>query len=516
VAAELIAARCLRGRFTKLHATATGASTGAATELAIPAIFERHAAQRGDSPAVTVGSDRLSFGQLYERASQVAVELMTAGVDFGDFVAIALPNSTDFYVAALAAWLVGATPLPLSSALPPAEFGAIVEIAAPKVVLRPGDALLAAGQPAGSARCAVTSSAATDLVAPTWKAQTSGGSTGRPKVIVSTRPAVFDPLIGRSMRIGPDDTCLVPGPLYHSAPFIYSMYGLFAGAHQVVMPKFSAREYLEVLGTTAVTWTTVVPTMLSRILREIQQQPALRTNLDQLHTLWHMAAPCPEWLKRAWIELLGPERVWELYGSAEGQEVAIIDGTDWLAHPGSVGRPRGAGAFAILSPDRRPVPAGTVGDIFVRGADQAPPSYRYLGVPPAESVDGWETVGDIGWMAADGYLYVSDRRLDLIISGGVNVYPAEVEAAIDEYPVVGSSAVVGLPDDDPGQRVHAVVQPTGELSVDELLAFLGSRLSRAKVPRSIEFVAEPLRDDAGKVRRSAVREQVIERMRTQA
>jgi bile acid-coenzyme A ligase len=469
----------------------------------IPTIFARHAAERGSTTAVTVGEDTLSFSELYEQARGLAGRLADSGVTLGDYVAIALPNSTELYVAALAAWLLGATPMPVSSALAPNELEAILEISSPAIVLRPRDEILALRGDKLRTHFDL------GVVAPAWKAQTTGGSTGRPKVVVAARPAAVDPMIGGGMLIAPEDTCLITGPLYHGSPFTYTMYGLFMGAHQVVMPRFRARTFLELLASQRVTWTMAVPTMLSRALRELKADPGLVPNLANLRILWHMASPCAPWLKRAWIGILGPERIWELYGSVEGQEVAIISGTDWLMHPGSVGKPRGGGAFTILDADRRPVPRGTVGDIFVRGADPQHPNYRYLGGPAAESAGDWETVGDLGWMDEEGYLYVSDRRLDLIISGGVNVYPAEVEAAIDEHTAVASSAVIGIPDDDLGQRVHAVVQAVRDVSKEELVEFLSSRLSRAKLPRSIEIVSEPLRDDAGKLRRSAVRDRVL-------
>ena len=208
-------------------------------------------------------------------------------------------------------------------------------------------------------------------------------------------------------------------------------------------------------------------------------------------------------MKQAWIDWLGPEKVWELYAGTEAQGVTIISGTDWMAHRGTIGKPA-PGSMKVTDAEGNEVMAGEVGEIWMKPPET--PTYRYLGAE-ARSRDGWESLGDMGWMDADGYLYLSDRQTDMILAGGSNVYPAEVEAALDEHPRVRSCAVIGLPDDDLGNRVHAIVQTDdgGPIDIDELRAHLGERLVRYKVPRSFEFVAEALRDDAGKVRRSALR-----------
>jgi bile acid-coenzyme A ligase len=249
--------------------------------------------------------------------------------------------------------------------------------------------------------------------------------------------------------------------------------------------------------------------MLHRMWRAIEAEHD-RFDLSSLRIVWHMAAPCPEWLKQNWIDLIGAEKVMELYGGTEGQSMTVLDGIEWLGHRGSVGRPV-TGEMVVLDANGKRLPPGEIGEIFMRVTPGTPASYHYIGAEP-RAVDGWESLGDMGWMDSDGYLYLSDRRTDLILSGGANVYPAEVEAAITEYPGVVSCCVAGLPDDDLGQRVHAIVQADPTVTAADILAFLGDRLVRYKIPRSIEFVDQPLRDDAGKVRRSAMRDAAIARM----
>jgi bile acid-coenzyme A ligase len=248
----------------------------------------------------------------------------------------------------------------------------------------------------------------------------------------------------------------------------------------------------------------VVPTMMQRIWR-LPEHVRSAYDVSSLEMILHLGAPCPPWLKRAWIDWLGPERVVELYAGTESQGVTVIDGHEWLQKPGSVGRPVLGSRFRVLDGDGRDVPPGTVGEIYMMPADGPGSTYRYRGAQP-RGIDGWESLGDLGHLDEDGYLYLADRSADLILSGGANVYPAEVEAALDAHPAVRSSAVFGLPDDDLGERVHAVVDVAeAQVTTEVLLAHLAERLVRYKVPRSIELVREPLRDDAGKLRRSALR-----------
>jgi bile acid-coenzyme A ligase len=290
------------------------------------------------------------------------------------------------------------------------------------------------------------------------------------------------------------------------------MFGSFLGGTAIVLPRFDPEVALSAIERYRVQFVQFVPTMLLRMWRVLEPDPS-RYDLSSLETVWHMAAPCPDWLKEVWIELLGPERLFELYGGTEAQAATHISGTEWLAHRGSVGRPA-SGEMKIYDDSGVEVPAGTVGEVYMRRSADGDQTYRYIGANAKVLPGGWESLGDMGWIDTEGFVYLTDRRTDMILSGGANVYPAEVEAAICEHPLVLSCAVVGLPDEDLGQRVHAVVQSRHPLTAQDLQAFVAERLVRYKVPRSIRFVDEPLRDDAGKVRRSTVREQEIERVTT--
>lgn len=188
----------------------------------------------------------------------------------------------------------------------------------------------------------------------------------------------------------------------------------------------------------------------------------------------------------------------------------MISGAEWLEHRGSVGKVR-MGEMKAFDEDGNPLPPGQVGEIYMRRPEGAPPSYKYIGATAKTLPGGWESLGDIGWFDEDGYLYLADRRTDMILVGGSNVYPAEVEAALEEYPGVLGCAVIGLPDDDLGNIVHAIVHARPEVTEEALRVHLKDRLVTYKQPRSYEFTDEPLRDDAGKVRRTALREARIKK-----
>ena len=468
-----------------------------------------HAEQHPDRPSVSDSTSTVSRRELDLASNRLARAYADLGVRRDDLVTIGLPNSVEYFVACAAIWKLGATPQPVSAKLPAAELAAVVDLADPALLV----GLELAGRrsvPAGFDASGHDDAPLPEAVATSWKAPTSGGSTGRPKLILSGTPGEVDPTARAVPYIPHHGVQLVPGPLYHNGPFIYSMRGLLSGQQLVVMERFDAERVLQLVEAHRITWMMLVPTMMHRIWR-LPDDVRSAYDVSSLEMILHLGAPCPPWLKREWIGWLGPERVVELYAGTESQAVTVITGSEWLERVGSVGRPVLGSLVRVLDPEGRDVPAGTVGEIFMMPADGPGTTYRYRGAEP-RSVDGWESVGDLGHLDEAGYLYLADRSADLILTGGANVYPAEVEAAIDAHPAVRSSAVVGLPDDDLGERVHAVVDVAdADVSAAELLAHVADRLVRYKVPRTVEIVREPLRDDAGKLRRSALRAERVVR-----
>ena len=473
----------------------------------------REAAEREPHrPSITHETASVTRMELEAHTNRLARAYQELGVQQGDLVTIALPNGIDFFEATIATWKVGATPQPVSARLPFLERDAIIDLADPALIVGVEDGQHGerASVPRGFQAAAELSTdpLLPDRVASHHKAMTSGGSTGRPKLIVSANPAEVDLEIESPMQVLPDRAHLVPGPLYHNAPFAFSLAALVRGNHIVVLTRFDAEQALQLIESHRVDYTVLVPTMMHRIWR-LDRKLRDQYDLSSLRVMLHMAAPCPDWLKQDCIDWLGAERIFELYGGTEAQGYTWINGTEWLEHRGSVGKPAATCEMKILAADGGELPAGEVGEVYIMPETGPGSTYHYVGAE-AKVRSGWESLGDIGWVDEDGYLYLSDRHTDMILSGGANIYPAEIEAAIDAHPAVRSSAVIGLPDEDLGNRVHALVDAIGALQEDELLDHLSARLVRYKVPRSVEFVSHPLRDDAGKVRRSALRAERIE------
>ena len=482
--------------------------------LSFPSRLESLAAADPDRPAVTCAGTTLTRRELQSASTRLARELGELGVEQGDFVTVAVPNSVEWFVSYVACWMLGAVPQPTSAKLPPRELAAIVELAGSKVVVGAPDAsvgLLPTGTktlPLGhQPDPALSDEPLSDRTSPAWKAPTSGGSTGRPKLIVSGDPAVYDTDAALPLQLEPDGALLMPGPLYHNGPGVWACQALLAGNHVVLLVRFDAEAALAAIEEHSCDVVYMVPTMMKRISR-LDDDVRLGFDLSSLRIVWHLAEPCPQWLKQEWIDWLGPERILELYAGTEAQAVTIITGTEWLEHRGSVGRVT-SGEMKVCDENGAELPTGGQGEVWMRSTRDTP-TYEYVGADAKTLDGGWESLGDMGWFDADGYLYLGDRVADMILCGGANIYPAEVENALNEHPQVHSCAVIGLPHDERGNDVHAIVQADPALTpTADLLAFLAERLATYKLPRTIEFVDNALRDDAGKVRRSALRAERI-------
>jgi bile acid-coenzyme A ligase len=469
------------------------------------------AAQFGDRTAITLArqdgsEDTLSWSDL-ERWSNRAARLLAAnGVDAQTMVCIGIWNSLEHYAAAYGAWKLGACTLPLSPKMPDLEFDGITGLLDRKLVIadRPGGAFGLADLTA--LRHAETdASPLPDITANPGKAIGSGGSTGRSKIIVDPKPWARIPG-NRAHQPGnvafrTGQVQLVAGPLYHNSPFSWGHSGLFDEHHLIVLERFDAVRAVDMIEKYRCQFMFLAPTMMQRIVRlpDIEAR-----DLSSIECVYQTAAPCPPWLKRRWMELTAPEKLMEGFGATEAVGSCRIRGDEWLQHPGSVGRPANA-EMKILDEDFNELPQGEVGEIFMRPFVHPEPTYRYIGAPPAKTTpDGFVSVGDMGYVDPEGYLFLSDRRVDLIIRGGANIYPAEVEAALSEHPDVADVAVIGLPHDELGKTVHAIVEPRPGIAPDEaaLRGWMKQRLTTYKMPESYEFMAQLPRDQSGKIRRS--------------
>jgi bile acid-coenzyme A ligase len=478
--------------------------------LPIGAEFSRLAELSPDEPAVTCDGRTLSRAELDRSTNRLARAYAELGVRQGDYVTIVLPNSIEWIQAALAAWKLGAVPQPLSARLPDAELEGLLD-------LKPRALLVGRDDPRGvipsvpgdfTADPGLSDEPLPEAVSPAWKALGSGGSTGRPKLIEAGGDSRFPgALAGYGMGAQEGDTQLVAVPLSHNTGMTTATIGLLMRHHLVLMPRFDAAEFLRLIGEHRVEFIVAVPTIMQRLLPVYRANPDAY-DLSSIRRLWHVGAACPPAVKEAWIEILGPEAVWELYGGTELQALTFVSGTQWLEHRGSVGVVV-AGEMKVLDDDGNECPPGVIGEIYMRPSPGSAPTYRYVGAT-AKSRDGWDSLGDLGYFDEDGFLYLNDRRVDMFTVGGRNVYPAEIESALSAHPNVLSCLAVGIPDEDLGQVPHVIVQADG-LDEADVIAFLSERIASYKVPRTVEFSETPLRDDAGKARRSAVRDAVIAR-----
>ena len=471
--------------------------------ISLSRIIAHWAAIQPDTIAISHEAQTITWRALELETNQLARAYADQGVTPNSFVTIALPNGLEFFKACFATWKLGATPQPVSAKLPKFEIDQIIELAEPTLVVGVADdgPSSVKSLPAGFADYASYSAAELpELTAISFKAMTSGGSTGRPKLIVSGSAASWNIEL-EYLQINTQGAMLIPGPLYHNGPFSWAMIALFRGNHVCVTTRFDAEQTLALIEQHKIDIVYMVPTMMQRIWK-LPEASRQQYDLSSLRTLWHLAAPCPAWLKQAFIEWLGADVIWELYGGTEGTGSTIINGTEWLAHRGSVGKPNpDVCEMKIVGEDGEELPPQTIGEVFIRPTSGPGTTYHYLGAEAKAIAGGWESLGDMGYKDEDGYLYLADRQTDMILCGGANIYPAEIEAAIDAFPGVRSSAVIGLPHEDLGSVVHAIIDAPGGLDEAALLAQLATRLVKYKIPRTIELSHEPLRDDAGKLRR---------------
>lgn len=464
-----------------------------------------------DAWAIRHGDDVLTWGALEERSNRRAWAYKERGIGPGDFVTLSLSNGSAFYENMFALWKTGATPHVVSYRLPPAELAAVLKVATPKLVVAQSPELIDAfrAQPEDFGLTFPRSAPHAEVICKRWKAMSSGGSTGLPKIIIAPGPNAFDPERKPPLLFPDSGPILATGPVYHNMPVTVNIQALFEGHSVVGMKRFDPEEALRLIDAFKIQWTSFVPTMMMRISR-LPAEVRAQYDVSSLKVVWHWAAPMPPALKQEWIDWLGAEKIWELYGGTEGIVTTVLNGHEWLAHRGSVGRPH-LDKIKILSEDGRELPAGEVGEIFAIPASGRGSTYEYLGSESRTAAGGYETLGDYGWLDRDGYLYIADRRTDMIVSGGANIFPAEVEGALMSHPGVEAAVVIGLPDAEYGSIVHAIVKPTDawrqSLTPEVLVEFIKGQLVSYKIPRSFEFVDEPLRDDAGKVRRQQLREQ---------
>ena len=469
-------------------------------------LTELATAHPDDLALVTVAldgtEDEHTWADLEARANQIARAMQARGVTVGDRVALALPNSLALVAAVFGAWKIGAVPIPVRWDLPDWERDRLLSVVDATLSLSTDDLSWLADT------IRLDDGVLDDVAPPHTHGICSSGSTGTPKVILMENPGLWSPLAARAfveewIEVPRPQTVLVPTALYHTNGFA-TMLNLLAGDRLVIMEKFDAATVVGLVERRRITNITATPTMLQRIadLPGVDDR-----DLSSLVWVLQGAAVIPPSLVHRLFDLIGPERFFMAYGMTEGLGLTALRGDEWLAHPGSVGTGFRGTEVRVLDPVGDDVEPGEIGEIYLRSPMSG--MYRYVGgaAPLPVTDDGFSTVGDMGRLDDDGYLYIVDRRVDMIVSGGANVYPAEVESALIEHPAIADVVVIGLHDPEWGRRVHAVVEAadTSAPPTDaEVIAFAKERLAPYKVPKTVELVDRIPRSAATKVSRAAL------------
>ncbi len=479
----------------------------------------------------------ITYAELDRVSNQGAQLFRSLGLQPQDHIALLVENSPRFMEICWAAQRCGLYYTAISTHLTPGEIGYIVadcgakvfistehladiagEAAAmiPTEVIRYMSGLAADGWRSWDAAIAAMPAAPIADEITGYAMLYSSGTTGRPKGVkrpfldekLGTMLPLADLLCRRMCGLDADSIYLSPAPLYHAAPLLFTGTAAAVGATAIIMERFDAEDFLSLVERHRVTHTQLVPTMFVRLLK-LPEAVRRRYDLSSLKTAVHAAAPCPVEVKRQMIDWWGPILV-EYYAGTEGNGMTVCNSPAWLAHSGTVGRSL-SGALKIVGEDGGEVAPGTIGQVYFAGG----PPFSYHNDPvktaAAYHKEGWSSLGDIGYVDSEGYLYLTDRKAYMIISGGVNIYPQEAENVLVMHPAVVDAAVFGVPNEDMGEEVKAVVQPldiarAGPDLAAELLAFCRTRLSHIKCPRSIDFAAELPRTPTGKLLKRLLRD----------
>ncbi len=495
---------------------------------------------------VRSGNRQKPLAEVKERAARLGGALLSLGLEPGDRYAIVMRNEIAFLEANMAAAPVGAVPVPVNWHWTGADLKHLLTDSAAKLAVVHSDLIpgVEAQMPAGlqiieaavpeEIRGAyglgemprtgryplmgelIDQSEPTQVDAPPPMAVIyTSGTTGVAKGILR-EPVAAEQLPGlvkylmKMLALEPGMTTILPAPLYHTAPNVNATFAAALGMNMIILPKFDAEQFLHLVEEHKVETVQMVPTMFVRLL-QLPEEVRAKYDVSSLKAIVHAGAPCPPHVKRAMIDWLGPI-VNEYYGGSEGGAWVFCTSQEWLAHPGTVGKPIDGCDIKILGPSLEELPTGETGVIYGRSSPFWP-KFTYLGSDAMrreiDAGDGLITVGDVGRVDADGFLYLSDRLNDMVISGGVNIYPAEIESCLLELGGVGDVAVFGIPDPGMGEAIaaHLTLLPGASVTADEVRAHVQTNLAKYKVPKVVVFEQELPREDSGKLFKRRLKEQ---------
>jgi long-chain acyl-CoA synthetase len=497
------------------------------------------------------GERRRAHAEVEGRAARIAGGLQRLGVSQGDSVCILMRNDIAFIEAAYAAMRLGAYAVPVNWHFKPEEINYVLGDSGTRVLIGHADMLhqLRDAIPAGVTVLSAptppeilqhykidpdnlaTPDFAVDLES--WLARQrpydgparpqpanmiyTSGTTGHPKGVRRNAPTPEQSASSERMRgmiygLKPGARALLPGPLYHSAPNSFGLRAGRLGGALVLMPRFDPEEFLRLVEGERIDAIFMVPTMFIRLMK-LPEAVRKKYDTSSLRHVIHAAAPCPADVKRAIIKWWGPV-IYEFYGSTESGAVTFANSEDALKKPGTVGKISPGAELRFIGDDGKALPQGQIGEIYSRIADN--PDFTYHNKPEKRAEierDGFITSGDVGYIDADGYVFICDRKRDMVISGGVNIYPAEIEAALHAVPGVHDCAVFGIPDDEFGEALMAVVEPQPGVTLDiaAIRAQLKTSLADYKVPKHLEIQGNLPREDSGKIFKRRLRDPYWER-----
>src|SRR6202165_236710 len=497
------------------------------------------------------GERRRDHAEVADRAARMAGGLHGLGVRQGDSVCILMRNDIAFLEAAYAAMRLGAYAVPVNWHFKPEEINYVLKDSGPSV-LTAHDDLLYQLRDAIPARVTVLSVPTPPEILASYKIDPdhlatpdftvdleswleqqrpydgpalpqpanmiyTSGTTGHPKGVRRNAPtpeqsASAERILALIYGLRPGARVLLPGPLYHSAPNSFGLRAGRLGGALVLMPRFDPEEFLRLIEVEKIDTIFMVPTMFIRLMK-LPKAVRRKYDMSSLRHVIHAAAPCPADVKRAMIEWWGP-MVYEFYGSTESGAVTFANAEDARKKPGTVGKISPGAELRVIGEDGSVLPQGEIGEIYSRIADN--PDFTYHNKPEKRAEierDGFITSGDVGYIDEDGYVFICDRKRDMVISGGVNIYPAEIEAALHAVPGVHDCAVFGIPDDEFGEALMAVVEQQAGVTLDvaDIRAQLKTSLADYKVPKHVEILKDLPREDSGKIFKRRLRDPYWER-----